>query len=102
MTGGMALAPLAVLPEYQRQGIGSALVKAGLQILHSRCCPFVMVLGHPGYYSRFGFEPASRAGLRSQWEGVPDEVFMVLILDSSSMADVAGIARYRLEFDALG
>ncbi len=97
---GMGLAPMAVLPERQRQGIGSRLVEAGLRILRRQDCPFVIVLGHPGFYPRFGFVPASRYGLTCQWEGVPDEAFMVLILDESAVAGVAGVARYRDEFGA--
>lgn len=76
-TRGMGLVPMAVLPQHQRKGIGSRLVKFGLQILSQRACPFVVVLGHPEYYPRFGFVPASRHGLRCQWENVPDEAFMV-------------------------
>jgi putative acetyltransferase len=97
---GMGLAPVAVTPDRQRQGIGSELVQAGLEILRKQGCPFVIVLGHPAFYQRFGFVPASRYGLTSQWEGVPDAAFMVLVLDASSMAGVTGVARYREEFDA--
>ena len=96
---GMGLAPMAVLPERQRQGIGSALVRHGLAALRDRSCPFVIVLGHAAYYPRFGFEPASRHGIRSQWEGVPDEAFMILLVDERVMHGVSGIARYRGEFD---
>lgn len=96
---GMGLAPMAVLPDRQRQGIGSQLVKRGLEILRERGCPFVIVLGHPEYYPRFGFELASKHGLSCQWEGVPDEAFMVLILDDILMKDVSGVARYRDEFN---
>jgi putative acetyltransferase len=96
---GMGLAPMAVLPERQREGIGSALVEHGLKILRERSCPFVIVLGHPEYYPRFGFEPASKYGLRSQWEGVPDDAFMVVMLDREAMEGVSGVARYRDEFD---
>jgi putative acetyltransferase len=95
---GMGLAPMAVLPDRQRQGIGSALVKRGLEILRERGCPFVVVLGHPEYYPRFGFEPASVHGLASQWAGVPDAAFMVSILDVNAMTGVSGAARYRDEF----
>jgi putative acetyltransferase len=95
---GMGLAPLAVLPDHQRQGIGSALVRRGLEILRERACPFIIVLGHPAYYPRFGFERASLHGLACQWE-VPDEAFMVLILDSDALAGISGVARYRAEFD---
>jgi putative acetyltransferase len=63
-------------------------------------CPFVVVLGHPEFYPRFGFEPASKHGLRRQWEGVPEEAFMVVILDDGAMKGVSGVLRYRDEFDA--
>jgi putative acetyltransferase len=96
---GMALGPLAVLPDHQRQGVGSALIRSGLELLGARACPFVVVLGHPEYYPRFGFEPASGRGIRSQWEGLPDEVFMILILDELRMENVGGVAWYRHEFD---
>ena len=95
-------APMAVLPDRPRQGIGSRLVRRGLEILRERECPFVVVVGHPEYYPRFGFERASAHGLVSQWEGVPDDAFMALILDSEIMAGVTGIARYRAEFGEAG
>jgi len=94
---GAALAPMAVLPEYQRQGIGSGLIRTGIQELKNRQCPFVIVLGHADYYPRFGFEPASRYGIRSEWE-VPDQAFMILVLDESEIQGISGVARYRPEF----
>lgn len=96
---GMGLAPMAVLPDRQRQGIGSQLVRRGLEVLRERGCPFVVVVGHPEYYPRFGFEPASKHGLASQWEGIRDAAFMVLILDVPAMTAVSGVARYRDEFN---
>ena len=96
---GMGLAPMAVLPDRQQQGIGSRLVTRGLDLLRDRRCPFVVVVGHPEYYPRFGFERASRHGLASQWDGVPDEAFMALILDPLVMTGVSGIPRYRDEFN---
>jgi putative acetyltransferase len=96
---GMGLAPMAVLPDRQRQGIGSQLVRRGLDILSERGCPFVVVVGHPEYYPRFGFEPASKHGFASQWEGVPDAAFMVLVLNAHAMAGVSGVAKYREEFN---
>ncbi|MGD9009474.1 MAG: N-acetyltransferase [Desulfobacteraceae bacterium] len=96
---GMGLAPMAVLPSYQRQGVGSLLVRHGLDHLRRIGCPFVIVLGHPGYYPRLGFEPASRYNLASQWEGVPDEAFMVVAFEKEKLPGKGGIARYRPEFD---
>jgi putative acetyltransferase len=96
---GMGLAPMAVLPKFQRQGIGTRLVQAGIEMLKNRSWPFIIVLGHPEYYPRFGFERASHKGIRSQWDGVPDEAFMILILDEKTMESVSGVARYRSEFD---
>jgi putative acetyltransferase len=99
---GMGLAPMAVLPARQRQGIGSQLVRRGLEILREGGCPFVVVVGHPEYYPRFGFERASLHGIRCQWEAVSDEAFMVAILDAVAMAGVTGQAIYRREFDDAG
>ena len=97
---GAGLAPMAVQPEFQRKGVGSALVNRGLDELRSRSCPFVVVLGHPEYYPRFGFERAWKHGLQCQWEGVPDEAFMVMIFEPCVMPEGGGVARYRDEFDA--
>jgi putative acetyltransferase len=96
---GVALAPMAVMPERQREGIGTRLVKHGFKVLQDRSCPFVIVLGHPAYYPRFGFEPASKYGITCQWEGVPDEAFMILIFDKMAIEGISGVARYRDEFD---
>lgn len=76
----MGLAPMAVAPAYQRQGIGSALVRAGLERCKALACSAVVVLGHPAYYPRFGFLPASRFGLCCEYN-VPDEVFMAMELE---------------------
>ena len=94
---GVGLAPMAVLPEYQRKEVGAELIKTGITRLESRGCPFVIVLGHAEYYPRFGFEPASRYCVRSEWE-VPDDAFMILILNKSEMQGISGLARYRPEF----
>jgi putative acetyltransferase len=96
---GMGLAPMAVSPDRQRQGIGSLLVRGGLRILRDQGCPFVIVLGHPGYYPRFGFEPASRNNVQSQLDGVPDEAFMIVVFDRDALHNVGGVARYRDEFN---
>ena len=62
----MGLAPMAVLPTNQRRGIGSSLVRAGLDRCRQSGCDAIVVLGHPQYYPRFGFVPASRFGCRQQ------------------------------------
>ena len=96
-TTGAALGPMAVLPEYQRQGIGGRLIEAGSQKLKEAGYPFIIVLGHALYYPRFGFKPASMYGILCEWE-VPDEVFMLQVLHESKVAGVSGLAKYRREF----
>jgi putative acetyltransferase len=94
------LAPMSVLPPMQRRGIGGLLVHAGLEALRARGDRAVVVLGHPQYYPRFGFVPASRHGLR--WEvDCPDEAFMALELVPGSLAGKGGVVRYRPEFSRL-
>ncbi|MEU9011565.1 N-acetyltransferase [Streptomyces sp. NPDC048479] len=78
----VALAPVAVAPEHQRKGAGQAVVRAVLDLARVRGERLVLVLGHPGYYPRFSFEPASRYGIRPTFE-VADEAMMVLVLDGS-------------------
>jgi len=98
---GLGLAPLAVLPEFQDLGIGSALCRAGLKYIDHGRYPFVIVLGHPDYYPRFGFKPASLQGIHCAYEDVPEAAFMIQILDSKEMAGVTGVAYYRPEFDSV-
>lgn len=78
----LALAPVAVAPAFQRSGAGSAVVRALLEAAAERGESLVLVLGHPEYYPRFGFTPASRFGIRAPFE-VPDEAMMALVLDDS-------------------
>jgi len=94
---GAGLAPMAVRPPHQRQGIGSLLVQRGLDRLRAAGCPFVVVLGHPAFYPRFGFEPAAKYGLTCQWD-VPADAFMVAVLDTAVTSRLVGLARYREEF----
>ena len=96
---GAGLGPMAVLPNHQRRGIGSQLITAGNQHLKDSGCPFIVVLGHPDYYPRFGFTPASTHGIKCEWD-VPDDAFMLLILDESKMHAISGLAKYRPEFSA--
>ncbi|MGH8176613.1 MAG: GNAT family N-acetyltransferase [Steroidobacter sp.] len=94
------LAPMAVKPEHQNKGVGSALVRAGLD--HCRTLNFVavVVLGHPEYYPRFGFLPSTRFGIRSEYD-VPEDVFMAMELRPRALAGKAGLVKYHAAFGAL-
>ncbi|MHC4205289.1 MAG: GNAT family N-acetyltransferase [Planctomycetota bacterium] len=94
---GTGLAPLAVLPEYQRKGIGTQLMQTAIARIKESGCPYIIVIGHPEYYPRFGFEPADRSGISIDGN-VPDEAFMILILDRKAMNGITGVARYREEW----
>ncbi len=94
----LALAPLAVYPEYQNQGIGTQLVQQGLKQCKTLGYKAVVVIGHPAYYSRFGFSSAKAKGLLSPWS-VPDEAFMVLELMPGAMDQISGMVRYSSAFD---
>lgn len=93
----MGLGPMAVLPDFQRRGIGSALVTAGLDACKDLGYQAVFVLGHPEYYPRFGFVPASRFGIKSVYR-VPDEVFMALELVAGALAGKPGVLHYHESF----
>jgi putative acetyltransferase len=95
---GQGLAPMAVLPEAQNQGVGSALVNEGLERCRRAGVAYVVVLGHPSYYPRFGFQPASRFGIRSEYEAA-DEAFMLIELQSRALEGCAGIVKYQAEFE---
>jgi putative acetyltransferase len=94
----LGLAPLSVLPKYQRQGIGSSLVQHSLKEC-ARSCSAVVVLGHPEYYPRFGFVSAKEKGLRCEYS-VPDELFMILEMESGVLQGCSGTIKYRGEFGA--
>jgi putative acetyltransferase len=96
----LALAPMAVKPQYQRQGIGSRLVTEGLKICRILGYQHVFVMGHPNFYQRFGFVPASSYGIKSPFP-VPDEVFMALELMDKSLDGWTGKIKYPKAFDAV-
>jgi len=93
----MGLAPMAVSPSLQRGGIGSELVKTGLLRCTESDVGAVAVLGHPQYYPRFGFRPASQWGIKSEYE-VPEEVFMMMELSPGYLQGYQGIIRYDAAF----
>ena len=93
----LGLAPLAVLNEFQRKGVGSALMRGSLERCREMGHDAIVVVGHPEYYPKFGFLPASRYGLRCEYE-VPEEVFMALELRAGSLHGISGLVRYQPEF----
>jgi putative acetyltransferase len=93
----MGLAPMAVAPQHQRTGIGTALVNAGLDRCRKIGVGAVAVLGHAAYYPRFGFLAAKRFGIGCEYN-VPDEVFMVLELRPGFLDDVSGVIKYHDAF----
>jgi putative acetyltransferase len=96
---GLALAPLAVLPAFQRRGIGSALCRAGLDACRVQPAPFVFVLGHPNYYHRFGFRPAKQFAITNDYTDT--DAFMIIELEPGSIPPGGAHATYAPEFAAL-
>lgn len=89
----MGLGPMAVVPAHQRQGVGTALVRAGLDQCKRSDVSAVVVVGHPEYYPHFGFLPASRFGISSEFD-VPDDVFMALELHPKALQCSSGQVKY--------
>jgi len=90
---------MAVLPEFQKQRIGSKLIEIGLEFVKQKNYSFVVVLGHPEYYPKFGFEKASKYNVKSEYKEVPDEAFMIKILNENEKEKIKGIAKYCKEFN---
>ncbi len=96
----MGLASMAVLPQYQNQGIGIQLVNAGIEYCQFEKYDAIVVLGHPNYYPKFGFAPSVNYGIKSEYE-VPDEVFMILELVPNSLVDYHGTIKYHELFNSV-
>jgi putative acetyltransferase len=96
----MGLAPMAVIPHRQRRGIGSKLVRAGLERCRDLGFGAVVVLGHPAYYPRFGFGTASRLGIGCEYD-VPADAFMVTELEEGFLRGASGTAQYHAAFGEL-
>lgn len=101
VSDGLALAPVSVDPRGQRSGVGSALCRSALSCAQARGAPFVVLIGHPAYYPRFGFTPAGPLGIACPYEGVPGEAFMIARLDRAAMAGVTGTVRFDPVFEGL-
>ncbi len=93
----LALAPMAVIPEFQKRGIGSKLVKKGIEKAKELGFDSIIVLGHKEYYPKFGFQRASKWNIKCPFE-VPDEAFMAIELTKKAFEGKAGTVKYPDEF----
>jgi putative acetyltransferase len=93
----LALAPMAVRPSHQRKGIGSELVRKGIEMCRLKGFMSIIVLGHPEFYPRFGFQPAGKWGITAPFD-VPYEAFMALELVGGGLKDIRGMVSYPDEF----
>ncbi|RJG07782.1 N-acetyltransferase [Noviherbaspirillum cavernae] len=96
----MGLAPMAVAPAHQRTGVGSALVRTGLERCREQGFGAVVVLGHPGFYPRFGFHPSTRFGIDSEYD-VPEDAFMVVELRPDYLRGASGTISYHAAFGSV-
>ena len=92
----VGLAPMSVLPEFQNRGIGSRLVREGLEACQRKGYDLVVVLGHPKYYPRFGFLKAKDYGLDNEYDAL--DSFMVLELQKGVLQGIHGLVKYAPEF----
>ena len=92
----LALAPLGVLPEEQRQGVGSRLIEEGHRIAKKLGYHYSIVLGSEQYYTKFGYVPAIKYGIKAPFD-VPDENFMAIKLNNSP-SEIKGVVEYAKEF----
>ena len=93
---GMGLAPVAVLESHRRRGIAASLINAGLEACKSMDAGWMVVLGDPAYYSRFGFITASEFGLRDEYGG--EDAFQAMELREGAMPRNAGLVKYAPQF----
>ena len=96
----LALAPVAVRPEFQRKGIGRQLIKSGLNKARELKYKSVIVLGHKHYYPKFGFKPVDKWNIKAPFD-VPAEFFMGLELVKDGLKGISGTVRYPKEFDTV-
>ena len=92
----IALAPLAVLPEYQKQGIGSMLIEQGHKIAKKLGYHYSIVLGSENYYPKFGYIPAIQYGIQAPFD-VANENFMAIKLNDADTG-IQGVVQYAKEF----
>jgi len=93
----LTLAPVAVLPEYQKQGIGAKLIVEGHRIARELGHSVIILVGHADYYPRFGYTPARKSNIQAPFE-VPDDAFMVLELREGGLNGISGMIEFAPEF----
>lgn len=94
----LVLAPVSVFPEFQKMGVGGQLIRAGHQKAVKLGFQSVILIGHPEYYPRFGYRPASTWGIKSHYELPSDDVFMAVELTQGALANVSGMVIFPPEF----
>ena len=94
----LVLAPVSVLPEFQKMGIGAQLIRAGHQKVVELGFQSVILIGHPEYYPRFGYKPASTWGIKTHYELPSDDVFMAVELTEGALSNVSGMVVFPPEF----
>ena len=94
----LVLAPVSVLPEFQKMGIGGLLIRAGHQKAKELGFHSVILIGHPEYYPRFGYKPASSWGIKTHYELPTDDVFMSVELTEGALSNVSGMVVFPPEF----
>ena len=94
----LALGPIAVKPEFQKQGVGGQMIRAGFERATNLGYGVVVLIGHPTYYPRFGFVPASQFGLKCSI-AVPDDVFMAYLLRPDGLDGIQGTVVFPPAFD---
>jgi putative acetyltransferase len=97
---GLGLAPVAVLAAFRRQGIAAQLIRQGIQTCQRAECRWMVVLGNPSYYQRFGFAPASLHELCDTYSG--GDAFQIQALHPTGLPNPGGTIRYRQEFSDCG
>ena len=93
----LSLAPISVLPEYQRKGIGTALIKEGIRLASQIGFKSIIVVGYPDYYTKFGFRPANSFGIKIPFD-VPDDAFLALELQKDALKNINGVVQYPQPF----
>lgn len=95
----LALAPMAVDHEFQRNGVGGLLIRSGLKRVKELGFSSVIVLGHPEYYTRFGFQPAGKWNITAPF-AVPDPAFMAIELVENGLEGISGVVKYHDAFNS--